>query len=457
MMPSTRLDPMTQRETIYEKSKLKSSLNNQLIFSDLHIHSKYSRATSEKMNIESIAHFAQLKGLNLVGTGDFTHPSWIKELKNSLSEIPDTNLYQLKTTAQASTCFIVTGEICTIFDSGGKVKKIHHLLLVPNLETAEQINDKICVRGDLSIDGRPILRISASELVENVMEVSRDIAVIPAHVWTPWYSLFGSINGFDRIEECYEDTTKHIFALETGLSSDPSMNWRLSSLDRFTLISNGDSHSPYPYRLGREANVFEVENLSYSEILEAIRTRDSKRLRFTIETNPAYGKYHWTGHRKCGVSMSSGESKKLWGRCPICQRPMTRGVEERVEDLADRPFGFRPQGAIDYIHLLPLHEAIGATLGVKSLYSPSIWRIFNVLISAFGNEYSVLLNVPFESLEKVVEPRIAEMIIRSRNDEVMVSPGYDGVYGQIKLFERENIRKFQEEKREKQSNLGQFM
>ncbi|MFH0749113.1 MAG: endonuclease Q family protein [Candidatus Bathyarchaeota archaeon] len=449
---------MVQREIADNISKLKLSSNNHLIFADFHIHSLYSRATSEKMDIESIAHFVRLKGLNLVGTGDFTHPGWIKNLKSSLSEIHNTGIYQLKTETNISTYFIVTGEICTIFNVAGKTKKIHHLITVPNLETAEQINDKLSIHGNLSSDGRPILTVSASELVEEIMEVSRDSAVIPAHVWTPWYSLFGSINGFNRIEDCYEDTTKYIFALETGLSSDPPMNWRLSALDRFALISNSDSHSPYPYRLGREANIFEVKELSYKKIYEAIRTKDPKSFRCTIETNPAYGKYHWTGHRNCGVSLPPHESKLLGGNCPVCHKLMTKGVEERVENLADRPHGFKPQRAIGYLHLLPLHEAIAVALQVNNLSSPSVWRIFNTLISAFSNEYSILLNVPYESLQKVVEPRIAEVILRFRNNEIAVIPGYDGVYGQIKIFGEEKTRKSPDKQEyEKQSNLGQFM
>ncbi len=430
--------------------------DNQLVFCDLHIHSKYSRATSEKMDLESIAHYAQLKGLNLVGTGDFTHPKWIKELRNFLSKISDTNLYKLKKAPCIQSYFIVTGEVCTIFDSMKKVRKIHHLILVPDLETAEQVNDELCAHGSLNSDGRPILDMSASELVEEVMEISKDNAVIPAHVWTPWYSLFGSVNGFNRVEDCYEDTTRHIFALETGLSSDPPMNWRLGTLDRFTLVSNSDSHSPYPYRLGREANVFKVERLSYSEILEAIQMKDPRRFKFTIETNPAYGKYHWTGHRNCGISMPPSESKKLSGICPVCHRPLTKGVDERVENLADRPYGFRPESVIDYVHLLPLHEAIASALGVESLSSPSVWKPFNLLISAFGNEYSILLDVPLQSLKEVVEPRIAEIIIKVRNGKINVLPGYDGVYGKISEKEKSQKKPQDEEQHIRQSTLERF-
>lgn len=446
---------MPRKETDDKKPKPEKGSSARMVFCDLHIHSKYSRATSENMDLESITHFAQLKGLSLVGTGDFTHPSWLKDLKDSLSKIADTDLYRLKAASHAQTCFMITGEVSTIFYTDKKARKIHHLILTPNFETAEQINDKIKVHGDLGSDGRPTLDMSASQLVEKVMEVSKDNAVIPAHVWTPWYSLFGSINGFDRIEDCYEDMTKHIFALETGLSSDPPMNWRLSAFDRFALVSNSDSHSPYPYRLGREANVFAVERLSYREILEAIREKDSKRFKFTIETSPAYGKYHWTGHRNCKVSMPPSESMRLGGMCPVCRRPMTRGVDERVENLADRPAGFRPEGATDYVHLLPLHEAIGAALNVDSLSSPSVWKQFNSLVAAFGNEYSVMLDAPLASLEKVVEPRIAETIVKIRKGEVTVIPGYDGVYGEIKLFEEKKTQNV--DKYGRQSSLERFV
>ena len=427
------------------------------IFSDFHIHSKYSRATSPKMDIPSISRFAKIKGLNLLGTGDFTHPSWMKDLKSLLVPVEDTGLYKLKKDTEEQPYFIITGEVNTIFSFEGKTKKIHHLLLSDSLETAEQISDKLKVHGNLSSDGRPTLKMTASELVEEVVEVSRKNVIIPAHIWTPWYSLFGSRNGFNRIQDCYEDMTRHIFALETGLSSDPPMNWRLSSLDNYTLISNSDAHSPYPYRLGREANVLEIEKLSYSEVLNAIRMKDAKRFPFTIETKPAYGKYHWTGHRNCKVSMPSWKSLKLGGICPVCRKPMIKGVDERVENLADRPAGYRPEDAIEYIHLLPLHDIIGAYLGVNGWTSSSVWQIFNLLVATFGNEYSVVLDVPLKSLEKIVEPRIVETIMKVRNDEISVVPGYDGVYGEIRLLEEET-NKFQgEENYGKQCTLEQFM
>jgi uncharacterized protein (TIGR00375 family) len=353
---------------------------------------------------------------------------------------------------------MITAEVSTIFDFEGKIRKIHHVIFVPSIETAKQVNDVLGKQSDLIIDGRPTFKISAPELVEEIMAVSEDNVIVPAHVWTPWFSLFGSINGFNSLNDCYQDMSKHIFALETGLSSDPSMNWRISFLDNYSLISNSDSHSPYPYRIGREANVFDVKKLSYKEIIASIRLKDSKCFKYTIETNPAYGKYHWTGHRNCNVSMSPRESKGLDGKCPVCHRSLTRGVEERVEELADRPSSFRPKKAIDYVYLLPLHEIIRTVLGMTSLSALSVWKIFNSLISRFGNEYTVLLDASKEELERVVDPRIADAIIKVRRDEVTVVPGYDGVYGKLSFLEKKAVNQSEQKwKNHGQTNLEKFI
>jgi len=242
------------------------------------------------MNLDKITQFAEVKGLNLMGTGDFTHPKWLEELRDGLVEVSGTGLYRPARRPNSPVRFMITGEVSTIFTYQDRVRKIHHVLLTPSIETAIQINDRLRRYGDLSVDGRPTLSMSAPQLVEEVMEVSRENVVIPAHAWTPWFSLFGAFSGFDRIEDCYQDMTKHIFAIETGLSSDPPMNWRLSALDRYALVSNSDSHSPWPWRIGREANVFELERFTYWEVVDAIRRKDPKRFLFTIETDPAYGK-----------------------------------------------------------------------------------------------------------------------------------------------------------------------
>ncbi|MEM2526811.1 MAG: endonuclease Q family protein [Candidatus Bathyarchaeia archaeon] len=404
------------------------------VIADLHIHSKYSRATSANMNISEITHFSKIKGLTLVGTGDFTHPKWLRELKDNLIEVQGTGLYKPASIPEVEVWFMITGEVSTVFTFNGETKKVHHVILVPSIEVAEQINDRLSKYGDLEVDGRPTLDMSAPHLVEEVMEVSRDNMVFPAHAWTPWFSVFGAFSGFDRMEDCYQDMTKHIHALETGLSSNPPMNWRLSALDKFTLLSNSDSHSSWPWRIGREANLFELEHLTYWNIINSIRSKDARILRLTIETDPAYGKYHWTGHRTCGVSLPPEEAIKLGNKCPVCHRRLTKGVEQRVEELADRSYGFKPPGSPDYIHLLPLSEVISAVIGANSPNSQKVWNIYNALISRFGNEFNVLLDASFDDIAKVTNPLIAEAIMRVRKGKVKVVPGYDGVYGQIIIF-----------------------
>jgi uncharacterized protein (TIGR00375 family) len=277
--------------------------------------------------------------------------------------------------------------------------------------------------------------MTASQLVEEVMQVSDENEVVPAHVWTPWFSLFGAFSGFDKVEDCYEDMTRHIHALETGLSSDPPMNWRLSALDRFTLISNSDCHSHWPWRIGREANVFELNQLTYMEVVDAIRKKDNKRFKYTIETNPAYGKYHWTGHRNCNVSLPPQEAIKYGNHCPVCGRKLTRGVEQRIEELADRPADYTPENPIGYKRLLPLSEIITAVLGVSYPGAKKVWSSYTPLIQKFGDEYTVLIDAPKDEMSKIVDPRIAEAIVRVREEKAHVIPGYDGVYGQLVIFD----------------------
>lgn len=428
------------------------------VIADLHIHSRYSRATSAKMNIDEITRFARLKGLNLVGTGDFTHPKWLKELHENLVPETDTNLYKPAKIPDSPVHFMITGEVSTVFTYEGATKRIHHVILTPNLQTAVQINERLARHGDLSVDGRPILDISAPQLVEEIMEVSRDNMVVPAHAWTPWFSIFGAFSGFDNVEDCYQDMTKHIFAIETGLSSDPPMNWRLSTLDRYALISNSDSHSAWPWRIGREANVFELEKLTYHEVINAICEKNPQKFRFTVETNPAYGKYHWTGHRNCKVSLPPKEAVKFGNLCPVCRRKLTKGVEQRVEELADRPAGFMPEGVIGYMHLLPLSEIIATVLGASSPSTRGVWEVYGVLVERFGSEYAVLIDASREELSGVVDSRIAEAIVRVREGRVRVIPGYDGVYGQLVIFGEEE-ESLEEAKLStvKQQSLTDFM
>ncbi|MFQ5999631.1 MAG: endonuclease Q family protein [Candidatus Bathyarchaeia archaeon] len=428
------------------------------VIADLHIHSRFSRATSQRMNIDEITRFARIKGLNLVGTGDFTHPKWLKELSEELAEISDTNLYGTTKHPDSPVRYMITGEVSTIFTIEDRVKKIHHVILTPSLETAVQVNERLTRYGDLSVDGRPTLDMSAPQLVEDVMQVSDENVVIPSHAWTPWFSIFGAFSGFDRVEDCYQDMTKHIPALETGLSSDPPMNWRLSSLDKFALVSNSDSHSSWPWRIGREANVFELERLTYQEVVDAIRKKDPKRFRFTIETNPTYGKYHWTGHRNCNVSLSPQEAIKFGNRCPVCRRKLTKGVEQRVEELADRPADFKPEEAIGYMHLLPLSEIVATVSRVSYPGTQKVWRVYNSLVARFGDEYTVLIDATREEMSKIVNPRIAEAIVRVREGKVKVVPGYDGVYGQLVIFEEKEGKKERvEPEKPKQRSIADFM
>ncbi len=426
------------------------------VIADLHIHSRFSRATSERMNIDEITRFARMKGLNLVGTGDFTHPLWLKGLHQEVIEIRDADLYRPTKHPDSPVHYMITGEVSTIFTFEGSVKKIHHVILTPSLETAVQVNERLSRYGDLSIDGRPTLDMTAPQLVEEVMQVSSENVVIPSHAWTPWFSLFGAFSGFDQIEDCYQDMKKYIPAIETGLSSDPPMNWRLSALDEYALVSNSDCHSAWPWRIGREANVFELERLTYQEVVDAIRKKDQNRFKFTIETDPAYGKYHWTGHRNCNVSLSPKEAVKFGNHCPICRRKLTKGVEQRVEELADRPAGFKPEGAIGYLHLLPLHEIIATALEATYQGARKVWDLYNVLVRKFGDEYSVLMDAPKEEMCKVVDPSLAEAIVRVRVGKVKVIPGYDGVYGQLVLF-GESVEREEKPEGIDQRSLADFM
>jgi len=406
------------------------------------------------MTVTEITRFARIKGLTLVGTGDFTHPKWFNELSEELTEVSGTSLYGSKKHPESPLRYMITVEVCTIFNFDEKTKKIHHVIFTPSLETATQINDRLKRYGSLSVDGRPTLDMTAPQLVEEVMQVSDENEVVPAHVWTPWFSLFGAFSGFDRIEDCYQDMTKHIHALETGLSSDPPMNWRLSALDRFTLVSNSDCHSHWPWRIGREANVFELEQLTYREVVDAIRKKDPKRFKYTIETNPAYGKYHWTGHRNCNVSLPPKEAKKYGNHCPVCGRRLTRGVDQRIEELADRPADYTPENPIGYKRLLPLSEIIRAVLGVSYPGAKKVWSIYNPLIAKFGDEYTVLMDAPKQEMEKIVDSRIAEAIVRVREEKARVIPGYDGVYGQLVIFdEKQEVS----QQKPKQKSISDFM
>jgi len=397
---------------------------------DFHLHSKYSRATSSQMVLENLDKWAKIKGITVLGTGDFTHPEWFRNLKGKL-EPAETGLFKLKD-SDSPTRFILTTEISCVYSKLGRVRKIHILIFAPDFETVEKINTQLGWIGNLKADGRPTLGLDAKELLKIVLEISEDCLIVPCHVWTPWYSLFGSRSGFDSIEECFEDYTKYIYAVETGLSSDPAMNWRLSALDNITLISNSDAHSPQ--KIGREANVFDTE-LNYFSIIETIKKKNPKKFLYTIEFYPQEGKYHYDGHRNCGISCSPQESKKYNNICPVCGKPLTIGVLSRVEELADRPEGFKPQGAIPFRSLIPLKEIIAEILGLGS-ETKEVDTEYQNLIRRFGSEFNVLLNVSRQDLEVVTLPEIAEGIIRAREGKVYIEPGYDGVFGKIRIFSK---------------------
>ncbi len=393
------------------------------VISDLHIHSRFSRATSRQLNIPNLVKYARIKGLNLLGTGDFTHPEWLKELRNCLSE-DGSGILKTK----EGFPFILQAEISLIYSQGGKGRRIHHVLLAPDLETVGQINEWLLTRGRLDYDGRPIFGFDSMELVEKLKSISRDIEVIPAHAWTPWFGVLGSKSGFDSIEECFGDQARHIFAIETGLSSDPEMNWRLSSLDRFALVSNSDSHSFWPWRIGREANVFEMDKVTYDGFIRTIKEKDPKRFLYTIEVDPNYGKYHFDGHRNCKVRMSPEDSRKHKGICPVCRKPLTIGVLNRVEELADREEGFRPKGGIPFKRLIPLSEIIAAYYRTSLVSSKRVWDSFNSLTKG-SSELEVLLNLPREEIAKRSDERLASYIMSVREGSVYIQPGFDGEYG----------------------------
>jgi len=426
------------------------------VIADLHLHSRYSRATSESMGIREIARYAKVKGLNLVGTGDFTHPKWLQELNEALVKVADSGFYEVVKDKVSPLRFAVTTEVCTMWTVQGQIKKVHHVIVTPSLETAVQVNDRLVKYGSLASDGRPTLNISAAHLVEEIMEVSDWNMIFPAHAWTPWFSIFGAFSGFNSVEECYEDMTRHIHALETGLSSDPPMNWRLSKLDKFTLLSNSDSHSYWPWRMGREANVFELERFDYRELVEAIRLKDTRRFKYTIETDPAYGKYHWTGHRACNVSFSPKEALGFANICPVCRRKLTKGVEQRVEELSDRPADFKPENAVGFMRLLPLHEIIATVLGVDSPATQKVWGIYTPLIERFGDEYTVLIDASKKALASVAGEAVADAIVRVREGHARVVPGYDGVYGKLILSEEAAEAEKTRSRRVQQLNLADF-
>ena len=397
------------------------------------------------MTLDSLAYWGKIKGISLLATGDFTHPEWLFLCKDKL--IPCGNgFYRLKNIiphdneylkninlSQEDISFVLSTEISFIYSKRGKVRKIHILLLAPDLDAVETINRQLSSIGNLRSDGRPILGMDAKDFVKMVAHHCPECVVIPAHIWTPWFSLFGANSGFDLIEECFEEMTPFIFALETGLSSDPSMNWRLPQLDNYALISNSDAHSPS--KIGREANVFDTE-FNFASLVEAIRSKDPERFLHTIEFFPEEGKYHYDGHRKCGVVLSPQETILHKNLCPECGKKLTIGVMHRINELAEREPGELPSSRVPYQNLIPLNEIIAQALE-KSANCKSVWNVYFCLVREFGNEYRILTEVPTAEMSRFAPERVSLGIEKMRKGEVKIVPGHDGTFGIISLFPEE--------------------
>jgi uncharacterized protein (TIGR00375 family) len=400
------------------------------------------------MGIDGIAAGAKQKGIDIVATGDFTHPAYFEEITKKLKPSENgTGFYQ-----HSGIRFVLGTEVSNIYSINRKVKRIHLLVLAPSLEIAAQINEALGKRGKLASDGRPILGMRAEETVELIMGISPDCEVMPAHAWTPWFGVFGSNGGFDSIEECFGDQSKHIHALETGLSSDPAMNWRLSKLDKYSLISNSDAHSQA--KMGREANVFEFAEgkINYSELIDILRKKDARRFLETIEFFPEEGKYHYDGHRDCKVSMSPAEAMKHNDICPVCRKPLTIGVMHRVEALADRKEGAKPANAIPFRSIVPLPELIAAVLR-KPTTSTKVSELYSKMVPILGNEFSVLLDADISKIESAAGAELAQALQKMRTGKVKMRPGYDGVFGELVLDEN---KMKEETAARKQGTLSDF-
>lgn len=407
------------------------------MIADLHIHSRFSMATSKEGTPENLDFWARKKGISLIGTGDFTHPVWREELKERLVS-EGNGLYRLRDEyvkeesrkfPGEGTRFVVSGEISSIYKKNGKTRKVHNVILLPGLEAADAMAQRLEKIGNIHSDGRPILGLDSHDLLEMMLDVCPEGILIPAHIWTSHFSVLGAKSGFDSVEECFEELAPYIHALETGLSSDPAMNWRISKLDRYQLVSNSDAHSPS--KLGREANLLDID-CSYEGLYRAIQTGEG--LEGTVEFFPEEGKYHFDGHRKCGVSLSPVEAERLGGICPVCGKKLTMGVDHRVEQLADRAEGFVKKDGKKYESLVPLPEVISTCMGYSAA-SKKVQGCFEQMIQTLGTEFDILRNVPSEDIKSCAGERIAEGIENVRTGNVKRIPGYDGEYGKIELFD----------------------
>jgi len=419
-------------------------------YTDLHLHSYYSRATAKNLNLEYLDYWAQLKGIQIVGTGDFTHPAWFDELKEKLepaeeglfklkSQYANTLIDELPKACQAPVRFMLTVEISNIYKRLERVRKVHNVVFAPSFEAAQKIREKLGAIGNIKSDGRPILGLDSRDLLEIVLESDPLSYLIPAHIWTPWFSAMGSKSGFDRMTDCFGDLSKHIFAVETGLSSDPPMNWRLSQLDEYVLVSNGDAHSPA--KLAREATIYDTE-FSYPAIYKALSDREDKGLIGTVEFYPEEGKYHYDGCRNCSVRLHPRETMENQGLCPSCGKKVTVGVMARVEELADHKEGRKSPNWRSYYNLIPLPEVIGDAKGIGP-NTKGVAQVYFDMLRKLGNEIFILQDVPLDEIKRVVGSTITEGIRRTRTGEVNIAAGYDGEYGKIKIFspeERETVK-----------------
>lgn len=412
------------------------------IVADLHIHSKYSRATSPNMNLEVLTAWSRLKGIDLMGTGDFTQPDWYQELTCKLKETEKGSGFYTIDKKKPLIYFVPTAEISCIYSKGGKVRKIHIVLIAPSLEAAGKINEELNKIGNLKSDGRPILGLDAKKLVEIVLKVAPKTIIMPAHIWTPWFSLFGSKSGFDTLEDCFEEYTSEIFAIETGLSSDPQMNWRLSQLDKISIVSCSDCHSPS--KTGREATVFDISH-NFESLRNALKNpKEGEKILYTIEFYPEEGKYHYTGHRDCQIVQSPEETQKSGTTCPVCRKTLTVGVMHRVDELADRTLDYQDKSRPPYKSLVPLLEIIAEAQGIGSTQSKKVQEEFLKVIKEFKSEFNVLLDEPIKNIDKY-DKKLAEGIDKMRNGKINIAPGYDGVFGKVKIWQGMELPKKSQE------------
>lgn len=396
------------------------------IIADLQIHSRFARATSKALTLANLEKWARVKGIDLLGTGDFQHPKWNAEIKAELRE-DERGVLRSK----SGFPFLWQTEISLMFSQGGKRRAVHLLIFAPDGKSADKIIAYLGSKGRLDYDGRPIFGMPCKQVVKELKEIDGAIEIIPAHAFTPWFGLYGSDSGFDSLQECFEEQAKHIYAIESGMSADPPMIWRLK--ERVNIVSFSDAHSFWPWRLGREATLFEMPELRYEYFMKAVRS--GLDLIATIETPPDYGKYHWDGHRNCGFSCSPQETKKLNGICPKCGKGLTIGVESRIDVIAKEAEGFKPAEAKQFYRLLPLHELIALHLGTK-VESPKTWKVYYEIIAAFGNEFKILLEASREDMQKDgVEERLVELILLNRGGKLQVQAGFDGEYGKVLMPE----------------------